>query len=342
MTTVNHDWPAWEPDILGPDYQSLTIPLGEDPQDEGEVYATVVRYRPTATSSTTKEDHRPALLWVHGMTDYFFHTHVAEFFDQHGYAVYAVDLRKCGRSHRSGQKWHYCTDLEEYFPDLYAAVDALHGAGHNSIIPIAHSTGGLIVPLWLNQMNQDHDPRFHLIKGLILNSPWLDMMYPKVFVKIATPIVDKLGKAFPTLEVPGGDLGCYGTSLQSDPSRNWDYDLNLKPINGHPKYFGWLRAIVRGQRQIHQHHVDVGVPTLTLCSSASWLNHSYSAVANATDTVLDVQQIHDRAPLLGQQVSVEPIQGARHDVFCSLHHAQAEAFAKTLQWLNSIGADPSR
>ncbi|MCF4006403.1 alpha/beta hydrolase [Corynebacterium uropygiale] len=334
MTSAHPEWPDWESDILGTPYQSLTLPLGEDPDSESDVCCTVVRYHP-ADAAAPEWEQRPALLWVHGMTDYFFQTHVAEFFHEHGFAFYAVDLRKCGRSHRPGQRWHYTTDLEYYFPDLDAAVDALRGAGHEHIIPLAHSTGGLIVPLWLSALATRGDERHAHISALVLNSPWLDMMYPRLLVTLGTPVAIALGARKPNIEIPGGKLTCYGESLHRDYHGEWDYDLALKPLEGHDKYLGWLRAILLGQREVHAHHVDVGVPTLTLCSSTSWLNQPYSAAADTADTVLDVEQIRRRAPLLGRDVTVRTIDGARHDVFCSTPQARAEAFAATLRWLHT-------
>ena len=63
---------TWVPDVLGDGYQQLTIPLGTDPDGEGEVDATLVRYQPQKEAVKT---HR-AVLYVHGFTDYFFQKHL--------------------------------------------------------------------------------------------------------------------------------------------------------------------------------------------------------------------------------------------------------------------------
>ena len=62
---------AWTEDILGPDFQSVPLELGADPDGEGDVRATLVRYCPGGDADAAYDD-RPALVWVHGMTDYFF------------------------------------------------------------------------------------------------------------------------------------------------------------------------------------------------------------------------------------------------------------------------------
>ena len=206
--------PSWGPDILGPDFQSATLNLGPDPDGEGDVVTTLVRYAPgsaagstdsgPADSSSPSATSRPALVWLHGMTDYFFHTHVAQHFAAQGYDFYAVDLRKCGRSHRPGQAWHYVSDLSLYNVDLSAALDAIT---NDEVIVIAHSTGGLIAPLWMDFLRRHDAERFSRLKGLILNSPWLDMMgVPGWAVSALKPAIYSTAKIAPKIALPGGNL----------------------------------------------------------------------------------------------------------------------------------------
>src|SRR5690625_2113789 len=102
-----------ESDHLGPAYQRRTIALGRDP--EGPVVATLVRRRaPTPTGQ--------AVLWLPGYSDYFFQTHVADFFTAGGRDFYALDPRKYGRSLRPYQTPNFCRSLTEYFPELDEAV----------------------------------------------------------------------------------------------------------------------------------------------------------------------------------------------------------------------------
>lgn len=312
----------------------MDLPLGRDPEGEGEAVATLVRYRPDSAPADWQT--RPAMVWVHGMTDYFFQDHVARAFHERGYAFYGLDLRKCGRARQEGQHWHYSSDLRHYFADLDAALRVLRDTGHDEIIPIAHSTGGLIVPLWLDHLRGSYPRQHAAVTGLILNSPWLDMMYPRWFIRLIRPLVMVLGRRTPHLLVPGGGLGNYGQSIHSSKHGEWDFDLDYKPIGGHDKYLGWLRAILLGHREVHQGEIDIGVPALTLCSTRSYLGKPHSAASNTADTVLDVEQIQKWAPLLGDDVTVHPIDGARHDVFLSLQHAREEALSVSEEWLASL------
>ncbi|WIM66862.1 alpha/beta hydrolase [Corynebacterium breve] len=324
----------WHPDELGPGFERADIHLGQDPEGEGVAVATLVRTLPAAKTG------KPALLWVHGMTDYFFQTHVAEHFTQAGYPFYALDLRKCGRARQEGQRWHFSNDLAHYFPDLTAALRAITQT-HDSVVPIAHSTGGLIVPLWASYLRSTSPELHKRLGGIILNSPWLDMMYPTWQVRIGTPLINVVGKHWPNVAVPGGNLGAYGESLHTSKHGEWDFDLVKKPIGGHTKYLGWLRTVILGQKQIQEGHAPVGCPVLTLCSSHSYLNQPYSAASNTADTVLDVEQIKRWAPQLSDEVQISVIDGARHDVFLSLTTARKAAFDATTDWLEAHFPTPA-
>lgn len=322
----------WQADELGPAFERIDLPLGPDPDGEGEVHATLVRRVPDTPTG------KPVVLWVHGMTDYFFHTHVADYFAQEGYPFYALDLRKCGRAHATGQRWHYVSDLAHYFPDLTKAAEYITGK-HSQVVPLAHSTGGLIVPVWADYLRQ-HNPAVHSrVAGLILNSPWLDMQYPRLLVRVATPIVKFVGKRWPLVPIPGGNLDTYGASIYAGRYGEWEFDLDKKPVGGHKKYLGWLRTIVAYQALIHRGQVDAGVPVLSLCSTRSHLNQQYSPAADVADVVLDVDDIQRWSASLSTDVRVRAIDNARHDVFLSRSEPLRQAFEVTRLWLESLQAD---
>lgn len=315
----------WYEDILGPDFHARDINLGPDPEGEGDIVATLVRFGEPAASQS-------AVLWVHGMTDYFFHEHVARALDEAGHAFYALDLRKCGRSCREGQRWHYSEDFRHYFPELTVALDLIT-AEHPDVTPIAHSTAGMIVPLWAAHLARNDSARHAKLGGIILNSPWLDMMYPKTLVKVGRPVIRLLGRLLPGVEVPGGNLGAYGMSLHRDHHGEWEFDVVFKPVRGHRKYLGWLREVLQTQNRVHRGEIDVQVPVLTLCSTESHLGQPFSEASVGVDTVLDTRQIQRWAPELGDDVTVHPIKGAMHDVFLSKPEPLAEALSTTIRWL---------
>ncbi|ALJ21456.1 alpha/beta hydrolase [Microbacterium sp. No. 7] len=119
----------WMPDVLGDEFEQLTLPLGED--DEGEVVATLVRALPPEHQWWQQlKGERPELddvdvLYVHGWSDYFFQKRLARVFTGRGARFHALDLRKYGRSLRPGQTPGYITDLAEYDADIAAALAAM-------------------------------------------------------------------------------------------------------------------------------------------------------------------------------------------------------------------------
>ncbi|KQB85351.1 hypothetical protein [Corynebacterium oculi] len=66
----------WDKDILGAGFSAATLSFGRDPDGEGEAVATLVRAdAPVATAASASAAQagpgKPAVLWIHGMTDYF-------------------------------------------------------------------------------------------------------------------------------------------------------------------------------------------------------------------------------------------------------------------------------
>ncbi|AZA11666.1 alpha/beta hydrolase [Corynebacterium gerontici] len=328
----NHSTPHhldWQPDALGDDFEASTLHLGTDPDGEGDVAAVLVRYQPACSDW----QQRPALLFIHGMTDYFFHQHIAHHFHEEGYAVYGIDLRKSGRAHIAGQRWHYVSDLRLYFQELNAVAFFL-ADDHPALVPVAHSTGGLIAALWLDELNREKPEFADAIAGLILNSPWLDMQFPTPLVKgLRALLHSRAGHALLRKGIGGRLPSNYGRSLHASAEGEWDYDLSLKPIRGHKKYPEWLKTVDSSQRRIHEGAVDVEKPVLTLHARRSFLKPRYAEAAKTADTVLDVEQISRRAPLLGQDVTVVAIDNAVHDVFLSQPQPREEAIKACLNWL---------
>lgn len=330
---------AWEQDMLGEGFTQLTIPLGADPDGEGDVCATLVRYLPDDVARTDF-DERPALLYVHGLSDYFFQDHEAKFFTDRGYAFYALDLRKCGRSHRHGQSWHYVSNLAYHFEELTIAATLITST-HDSLIPMGHSTGGLILPVWMNHLRITTDEEHTLlssISGLILNSPWLDMQYNPVLVAGAKIVSGIMSKVKPKSEVRDTGLSAYGESLSKNYHGEWEFNEEMKPIQGHPVPWGFLNTVMHYQGLIHDGKVHCDVPILVLSSTKSWLNKPYSAATDTADAVIDVDHVDTWAPKLGQAVDLRAIESARHDVFLSLPTPRKQAFAVTAEWLANLAS----
>lgn len=327
----------WSTDILGEQYQSHEIELGTDPDGEGEIFATLIRHREIPANGTVKQ----AVIYVHGFTDYFFQTELAEFFVERGVAFYALDLRKCGRSRREGQTPHYISDLSLYDAELEEAVKIVESEHPGAkIVMGAHSTGGLIVPLWLDRVNQRPGGVDRLgINGLFLNSPWFDLQGDAITREVGTPILRLVGPALGKRIMPLKLSGAYGRSLHLSADGTWEYDLNFKPLDGFPVRFGWITAVRRGHAELHR-GLEVSVPSLVLRSSRSHVTGKLDSKARISDIVLDVRQIAKWAGCLGGKLTSLPIRNAMHDVFLSEEGARAEAYAALADWWDRwIAAD---
>lgn len=318
---------AWMPDVLGPDYEQRELPLGADPDGEDEVVATLVRH--------VRPGSRGAYLHVHGYTDYFFQTGLAEHLVGQGYSFYALDLRKCGRSIREGHTPHFVSDLALYDAELNEALRIIRSEhGHEHVIVGAHSTGGLIVPLWLDRLRQSSPSGTAEsgVHGLILNSPWFDLQGPSFYRGIGTVAINAIGAVLPMRVIPIDNADAYGTSLHQSKGGEWDYDLTWKPLIGFPARFGWLRAVRRGQAALHR-GLDVGCPSLVLRSARSHFAKAHEPETDTADGVLDVKHIARWAGCLGNHTVVVPIDGARHDVFLSQQNARMAAYDELDAWL---------
>lgn len=190
-------------DVLGRPYYAETIDLGTD--DEGAVVATLVR-----RSAKPRGKSARAVLHIHGFADYFFQTPVADFWTSRGYDFYALDLRKYGRSLQPHQTPNFTTDLMVYYEELDQAYDRIMTRDrHDQILISAHSTGGLVAPLWLHDTGR-------AVTGVVLNSPWLDLQGSLLLRTAGTKAIDQVGARRPYQAIPRTVSGLYAKSLHSD------------------------------------------------------------------------------------------------------------------------------
>lgn len=318
---------GWVPDVL-PGYWQRTIALGRDPAGEGDIVATLIRRGPAQASPAGR-----AVLAVHGYTDYFFHTELADHFAARGFAFYALDLHKCGRSRRDGQTPHFVTDLANYDTELERALDVVRAQARDVLV-YGHSAGGLIVSLWLDRLRRRHPAAHAAVGGLVLNSPFLELPGPAVLRHSATVAV--LGglsrvRSKGVARAPGE--GGYGTTLHRDYGGQFDYNLQWKPVGGFPITFGWLHAVRRGQARLHR-GLDVGVPNLILRSDHSVRETADPEPMRCGDAVLDVTQIARWAGCVGNRSTIVPVVDAKHDVFLSLEGPRDVAYRELDLWLD--------
>ena len=317
----------WADDVLT-GYQQATTALGPDPDGEGELFATLVR-RADGTPA------RHAVLAVHGFTDYFFNTELADHFTARGFRFYALDQHKCGRSWREGQTPHFTTDLARYDRELERAVAVIAAENPGArVLVYGHSAGGLIVSLWLDRVRRRAASAGRSIAGLVLNSPWLEFQLARAGRQMLAPIIDLSARLYPRDFAPQLDFGYYTRAQHEVGPQEEIARINLewRPERAQGVTSGWLRAILAGHAQV-QLGLGIGTPVQVLLSARYALPTRWSEDLTRADTVLEVDEVAKAALKLGGSVTVERIDGALHDVFLSGAAPRREAYERLERWL---------
>jgi alpha-beta hydrolase superfamily lysophospholipase len=310
-----------ELDLLGAPYERRTIDLGSD--DEGPVTAVLVGRRSETPTGA-------AVLYVHGFNDYFFQTHLADFYVERGIDFYALDLRKYGRSLQPHQTANFVRDLQEYYPELDEAVRLIRDEdGHRRLLLNGHSTGGLIIALWAHDRGDEGRA-----DALFFNSPFFDLNEPWAKRKLLTPVASRIGQLRPYLDLRQSLNDVYGRSIHRTHSGEWEYDLAWKPLVSFPVRAGWLRAIHRAQARLHA-GLDIRVPILVACSTLSYKRARWGEEAHHADSVLDVDHIARWTPALGRHVTLVRVEGGKHDLTLSRPPVRKQLFAELSRWLGA-------
>lgn len=300
---------AWKPDALLSGFESLELAFPDD--YDGEVVATLIRLPEGRLSPTSP---RGAVLYVHGYTDYFFQRHMALRFAAEGYAFYALDLRKHGRSLRPHQHPNFCKRVEEYFADLSKAIDVI-GA---PVLLVGHSTGGLICSLYADECERQ-GTRADRVSGLWLNSPFFEWRAPD-WKRPQIHIAAAIGRFSPFTKSPEPLPRGYTDRLLAD----WEFDLRLKPVEGFPIFLGWIAAMTDAHAKV-QRGLSIGCPILAM--------HSDEA-----DVVLDWRHIARYSRGLGPEVTVLAFPGGVHDLVLSRGEIREEVFRQLFAWAARVPA----
>lgn len=307
----------WQADILGDGYEMRHV---EQPDDySGHVRSTIVRrLSPCA-------DGR-AMLYVHGYNDYFFQKEMADRMVDSCISFYAVDLRKYGRSIMPGQKKFQARDIHEYFADIDSALSQMRSDGANRIVIMGHSTGGLTTSLYVKEKPQND------IKGLILNSPFLEWNFNGFMRGFAIPAVGSIGRIIPGLSLSQGSDSSYSESLLKSHHGEWDYNTDWKLFSPQKVEASWLRAISKAQKDLRKKPA-ITTPILLLHSSGSISEGQWTPEYQTNDAVLNVEDISRLGRQLGTDVTEKVIEQGMHDLMLSSPNVRENAYQAIFDWL---------
>ena len=292
----------WRPDSLLPGFESLELPFPDD--YDGRVIATLVRLPSGDAALGT-------VLYVHGFIDYFFQRHVAERFAAEGYAFYALDLRKHGRSLLAHQHPNFCKDIAEYYADITRALEEIG----TPVLLAGHSTGGLACALYAHE-----GERREQVRGLWLNSAFFDWRLPS-WKMPQLHLAAAMGRFFSFLS----DQSTLRPDYVEHLLEHWSFDTRLKPVAGFPVCCGWIAAITDAHAKVHR-GLGLSCPVLSM--------HSDDA-----DVILDWRAIARWSRTLGEDVVVLAFPGAVHDLVLSRPEIREEVFRQLFAWAARMGSE---
>lgn len=269
------------------------------------------------------------MLYIHGWSDYFFQRHLADEMAGLGYDFYAIDLHRYGRSLRPGHLAGFTTDLGEYFDELTLAAGIIADEGHDELVVMGHSTGGLIAALWV-------DAHPGLVTALVLNSPWLELQgYPALRPAIQ-PMLEAARQVSSTAAVKVAETGFYRRTISALEEGEWEYNHNLKGDKAFIVRVGWLAAIMAGHAAVEQ-GLSIDVPVFVALSARSDLARKWSEDLRTADIVLDVDRLASRAAQLGSHVTLVRVADGMHDLALSPQPVRTQFFSDVRRWLQVYG-----
>ena len=316
---------SWQPDPLLDGYQMRQWRLLDgrfapnEPTDE-PLTATLVR--------RNEPQHRRAVIFLHGWDDYFFQTHLADWFFEQGVDFYALELRRYGRNLREGLRAGYTEDLREYFTELDQARAIVLAEGHDQLLLNAHSNGGLTAVVWA-------DARPGCVDGVILNSPWLAMqMGSPAIWRAIQPLTALAAKVDPGMGLHVELPPHYLRTIDSAQEGNFALDRRFKGHESFQTRVGWARSVLAEQGRVADGKLHITVPVLAMSSSRSQaMSQKWDEGMRTADVILDADRIAAAAALVGSDVSIRRIEGGVHDLVLSQEPARTETFEVMAEWI---------
>lgn len=312
------DW-QWGPDILE-GYESRFVNLGE--AFDGPARCTIIRLRP---AHTTKK----GFLYIHGFNDYFFQADWGRQFVDSGYAFYAVDLRRYGRSRLPWQYPFNVRDQREYFADIDSAINQMRRDGITDITLGGHSTGGLTVAYYAATRG-----RRIPVQRVVTDSPFLEWNYNAFMRGFAAPLIGRLGHLFPEAEIRQGHCDGYAYSLLKDHDGEWTYNTNWKMTYSPPVKWGWIGAIDAAHSGTVRNREHIAVPLLVMTSSRKISGCDFTPEFLTGDAVLNPGMIRKEASRFAN-TTICVIDSGIHDLILSPLPARRSARDSIFSFIRS-------
>lgn len=317
----------WSADYLGNEWVKRHIILAED--FDGVPVATIVRKADTNPGET-------AVLYIHGFSDYFFQTSLADSLEKERLRFYALDLRRYGRSKLPFQIWNEVRSMDDYFEEIDSAVNIIQSEGYQKIILIAHSTGGLTASLYAAEKGADVP-----FISMILNSPFFDFNVGGVAESAGIPVISAIGAILPKTVVNRNVSPVNCMSLHKDYQGEWEFDTIMKPIQSPMVTASWIRAIHKGQQRL-QKGIEISCPVLVMSSSVGSKGDKFEEIHKRSDTVLDPEEIRSFTGSIHGDISSEVFDGGLHDLVLSEKPVRDKVYESMIRFIRKNNRNSSK
>ena len=311
----------WSSDFLGPGFEQCAI--GEGATAAG----TLVRFAGVSGGSPD----RPALVYVHGWSDYYFNAELARFVAARGWRFYALDLPEHGRNLRPGGRPGFVPSAAHYLSSIDAALDAVRAEGRGPIALMGHSTGGLAVAL-------EAQRRPERLAAVVLSSPWLVPHGGRAAGRMLEFALAPRAGARPERILPLPPRGFFWRAVAREAGGEWDLREDLRPRNAFPVRAGWLHGVLTAQRELAD-GPPITVPTLLLASTRSDTGLVWREHMRSRDAVLPIAPMRRAAALVCGELDEVLVDGGLHDVLLSAPGVRREAYLRLGVWLDAAFAD---
>lgn len=310
---------GWSADFLGSGFEQRELFAGT--KTAGTLVRFVDRSAQTAIRTT-------ALLYVHGWSDYYFNTELADFVTSRGWRFYALDLPEHGRSLRPGGNPGYLPSAEYYLESIGAALEALEADGPGPVVLMGHSTGGLAVAL-------EAQRRPERLAALVLSSPWLVAHGGRVAGRMLEFALAGRVTARPDQVIPLPSRGYFWRAIAREAGGEWDLREDLRPRTAFPVRAGWLHGILSAQRELLGGPA-VSVPAVLLASTRSDTGLVWREHMRSRDAVLSIGPMRRAANAVCRRLDEVLVEGGLHDVLLSAPAVRRYAYARLGAWFDSV------
>lgn len=310
----------WMPDFLGSGFEQSELTVDAVPA------GTLVRFANRAAGGIPG----PALLYVHGWSDYYFNTELADFVAARGWRFYALDLPEHGRSLRPGSLPGYVPSAAHYLSSIDAALDVLASEGGDPVVLMGHSTGGLAVAL-------EAQARPQRLAALVLSSPWLVPHGGRAAGRVLEIALAGRAASQPHQVLPLPSRGYFWKAVAREAGGEWELREDFRPRTAFPIRAGWLHGILAAQRELLA-GPPISVPTLLLASTRSDTGLIWREHMRSRDAVLPIGPMRRASRAICSSLDEVLVDGGLHDVLLSAPDVRRSAYARLGAWLDRVVA----